>query len=69
MLIFQRSKLVKLTGLIKFRKNWTGATVLQVQYFYLYDASGYIKSALRWRDAYLEDIKFLPNKVEIYKDV
>lgn len=60
---------MKLTGEIRFRKHWTGKVVLQVQFFYLTGARGHIGSHLEWRDAYLEDLKRLPDMVEVNRSV
>lgn len=60
---------MKLTGEIRFRTTWTGRLVLQVQYFYLSSAYGNIASHHGWRDAKLADLKVLPDRVEVRRDV
>lgn len=60
---------MKLTGAARFRTAWTGKVILQVQYFYLSSIHGDLKGNHGWRDAKLEDLKVLPQNVEVNRDV
>jgi hypothetical protein len=66
---------VKLTGRVKLRASWTRTKViLMVEYFfislaYAHEGSGDLVAVTRWRDATLEDVKLLPDRVEVLKNV
>ena len=60
---------MRLTGAVRFRKTWYGKLVLQVQYFYIIDTYGSLRSNNGWRDAKPGDLNRLPDKVEVNRDV
>ncbi len=60
---------MKLTGEVKFRTTIMGKLVLQVQYFYLSSFYGDIYSFVGWRDAKVNDLRILPDKIEVNRNV